>query len=74
VLIEGKIRHRDYEAQDGTKRYITEIHADSMELLGSPANQSNDNRFAGQPVNNISAPVDLAGSADDMNPKDDLPF
>lgn len=35
LLIEGKIRTREYTDNSGTKRYITEIHVDEMELLGS---------------------------------------
>lgn len=34
VYIEGKIRTRTYDAPDGTKRYATEILADSLQLLG----------------------------------------
>lgn len=35
VAIEGTLQSRSYEAQDGTRRYITEIIADSVEFLGS---------------------------------------
>lgn len=35
MLIEGKIRTREYTDNSGMKRYITEIHVDEMELLGS---------------------------------------
>lgn len=34
VYIEGKIRSRSYDDQNGMKRYITEIYADNLELLG----------------------------------------
>lgn len=34
LYIEGKIRSRSWDDQNGAKRYITEIYADSMELLG----------------------------------------
>ncbi len=34
VYIEGKLRTRTYDAPDGTKRYATEILADSLQLLG----------------------------------------
>lgn len=33
VLVEGKLQNRTYEAQDGTKKYITEILAKSIEFL-----------------------------------------
>ena len=36
VAVEGQIQKRSYTAQDNTKRYVTEIVADSVEGLGSP--------------------------------------
>ena len=33
VGVEGRIQTRNYEAQDGTKRYVTEIIADEVEFL-----------------------------------------
>ena len=39
--VEGTIQTRSYEAQDGTKRYVTEIIADSVEFLGG-AQANND--------------------------------
>ena len=43
LYIEGKIRTRSYDAQDGSKRYVTEIFADSMEMLSSKNSQNSDN-------------------------------
>ena len=38
VYIEGRIKTRKYEAKDGTERYITEIIADTLQMLdGKPA-------------------------------------
>jgi single-strand DNA-binding protein len=34
IYIEGKIRSRSWEDQNGQKRYTTEIVADNMQLLG----------------------------------------
>ena len=34
VAVEGSIQVRSYDAQDGSKRYVTEIIADSVEALG----------------------------------------
>ena len=45
VSVEGRIQTRTYDAQDGTKRYATDVIAENIELLGS----RRDN--AGQPVN-----------------------
>ena len=33
--VEGSIQYRSYDAQDGTKRYITEIVAESVEFLSA---------------------------------------
>lgn len=35
VAVEGSIQTRQYDAQDGSKRYVTEIIADRVEALGS---------------------------------------
>ena len=35
VAVEGSIQVRSYDAQDGSKRYVTEIIADSVESVGS---------------------------------------
>ena len=34
VAVEGSIQTRSYDAQDGTKRYVTEIMADNVEFIG----------------------------------------
>ena len=34
VAVEGSIQNRSYDAQDGSKRYVTEIIADSVEAVG----------------------------------------
>lgn len=35
VLIEGRIQIRSYDAQDGSKRYVTEVIAQELEFMGS---------------------------------------
>lgn len=35
VAVEGRIQTRSYDAQDGTKRYVTEILADNVTFLGA---------------------------------------
>lgn len=35
VAVEGTIQTRSYDAQDGTKRYVTEIIADNVEFLSA---------------------------------------
>lgn len=36
VAVNGSIQTRSYDAQDGSKRYVTEIIADRVEGLGDP--------------------------------------
>lgn len=40
VVVEGRIQVRSYEAQDGSKRYVTEVIAQGVEFVGS--NQGTD--------------------------------
>ena len=49
VAVEGRIQTRSYDAQDGTKRYVTEIVADNVTFLGSRggAVPSDSNNFVG---------------------------
>lgn len=35
ILAQGRIRNNSYDAQDGTKRYTTDISIDSFEFIGS---------------------------------------
>ena len=40
LYVEGNIRNRSYDDQNGVKRYVTEIFVDSMEMLTSRMPQS----------------------------------
>lgn len=60
IYIEGKIKTRQYEDRTGSKRYVTEIFVDKLELLGS--------RLAQQEASPQSALYQPE------QPKDDLPF
>ncbi|TDI70168.1 MAG: single-stranded DNA-binding protein [Bacteroidetes bacterium] len=39
VAIQGKLIHRNYEGPDGKKRYVSEIIAEEILLLGKPVTQ-----------------------------------
>ncbi len=47
IYVEGRIRSRSYTDRDGNTRYITEIQADAIQLLGrksdNPASQNGGN-------------------------------
>ncbi len=66
VFIEGRLRTRQWEDQNGQKRYATEIVADTMRLLGRrPEGQDNNNR--GSHAATASPEIDQVEG-------DDLPF
>lgn len=60
IYIEGKIKTRQYEDKTGSKRYVTEIFVDKLELLGS------------RPAQQEAGPQPEPSQPDP--PKDDLPF
>ena len=41
VYIEGRLRSRSYDDKEGIKRYVTEILADSMNLVGPKPESAN---------------------------------
>ncbi len=49
VYIEGKLRTRKWQAQDGTDRYTTEIIADKLQMLGSSQGGNSNNNWAQEP-------------------------
>ena len=50
IGVEGRIQTRSYDAEDGSKRYVTEVIADNVEFLGS----KKDNASASNYVDSIS--------------------
>lgn len=42
VYIEGKIRTKSFDDKNGQKRYITEIHADGIQMLDKRQEQTRD--------------------------------
>ena len=68
LYIEGKIRSRSYDDQNGIKRYVVEIFADNMEML-TPRSP--------QPATAPSQPAaaqQASVSAQQAGTSDDLPF
>ena len=47
VYIEGRIQTRSWEDQSGNKRYITEVVASSMQMLGGPRGESDRREDSG---------------------------
>jgi single-strand DNA-binding protein len=85
VYVEGSIRTRKYTDKDGNERQITEVRADTMQMLGSrqgmgaPSSQDDDDGASrrasppsrSQPVSKPAAAKPSTGF-DDMD--DDIPF
>jgi single-strand DNA-binding protein len=40
IMVEGKLRYRMYETKEGEKKYVTEIEARELMLMGSPKGQT----------------------------------
>jgi len=47
VYIEGRIQTRSYDDRDGNKRYITEIVADQMQMLGRAGDEGGGGSYGG---------------------------
>ena len=70
AAVVGNIQTRSYDAQDGTKRYVTEVVAEEVEFVGARAN---DNADAGADAGDVGA---QDGGATKLTPiqYDQLPF
>ncbi len=69
VYIEGRLQTRDWEGQDGVKRYRTEIVAENMTMLDSKGGGNSGGGSSSAPAK--SAP---AAPADDEIKVEDIPF
>ena len=74
LYIEGKIRTRSYDDQNGVKRYIVEIFGDNMEMLTPRSAQPGAQQpvAQSQPTASPVQPVQQAPVQDEAS--DDLPF
>ena len=78
VCVEGKLKTRSWEDENGIKKYATDIQGDSMTMLGKKRETENDQQMHTEvkiDVNQSNTPDNLATSPDDMNQDTkDLPF
>lgn len=65
IAVIGSIRTGSYDAQDGTKRYTTDVAVESFEFVGSNGQANN------QGSNNADAFSEFGGG-DDVTPADDM--
>ena len=70
LCVHGSIRTGSYDAQDGTKRYTTDINVDSFTFISGSNNQVNSEPQEKTQNNNPTPPMD------DITPLDDgdMPF
>jgi len=84
IYVEGKLRTRQWNDQDGNTKYTTEVIGENMTMLGSrsrqdgggyqaPAEKPNAAESAPKPAQSSDAAVDMSkpGNVEEM---DDLPF
>ncbi|QRX62849.1 single-stranded DNA-binding protein [Dysgonomonadaceae bacterium zrk40] len=72
LYVEGKIRSRSYDDQNGVKRYVTEVVADSLELLSRKSEeQLRENGGNGR---DFHENVETPDIPDNGSEEDDLPF
>ena len=69
--VTGSIQTRTYDAQDGTKRYVTEINAEEVELLGQSRNNSGN---GGNEQPQAQSAMQQQGFEEVDESEDSLPF
>jgi single-strand DNA-binding protein len=69
IFVEGRIKTREYEAQDGQKKRITEILADNFSMLGGRQDDSSS-----QEINKPTTPPETNAPDTSVDIADDLPF
>lgn len=72
LYIEGKIKSRSYDDQNGVKRYITEIFADNMEMLTPRVSAASSAQSSASTAAEAARNLSSVAGADTTN--DDLPF
>ena len=73
VGIEGRLQTRSYDAQDGTKRYVSEVVADNVEFLSSKRDHQDtqNSSFVDIPS---ATPIDTPSFEDGVDVSSEDPF
>ncbi len=82
VLVEGRMQVRSYDAQDGSKRYVTEVVAQDIEFMGSrPTNAPSQQQYGAAPSYQqqqppTSSPMGGAAASfgSEVPPDEEIPF
>ncbi|MDQ0204546.1 single-stranded DNA-binding protein [Pectinatus haikarae] len=73
ILVDGYLQVRNYDAQDGSKRYVTEIVANDIEFMGTrPAHSDND--YSGAPSQQPAASSPASSFGSELPPDEEIPF
>lgn len=70
TAVSGRIQTRSYDANDGSKRYVTEVVAEEVTFLGSRNDAGRSNNSYQSQDNEFGVPMDGFSEMDD----DDMPF
>lgn len=68
----GRIETRSYDAQDGTKRRVTEIIADNVEFLSRPGESGGDSSAGDEPKETKPGKAKKVSELEEID--EDLPF
>ena len=71
VLVEGRLQVRNYDAQDGSKRYVTEVIAQDIEFMGSKPTRSAEDQSTG---GGFSAGSGANSFGSEVLPDEEIPF
>ncbi len=75
ISVEGRMQVRSYDAQDGSKRYVTEVIADEVEFLDAKGSAAGEGGFqSGASQSASPAPQPAGGSFGPAIPDEDIPF
>ena len=70
IYVEGSIRTRQWQDQQGQKRFTTEIVARNIQMLGSRSDRPAEEMSATVPPSDDAVPEEFGGGG----PDDDIPF
>ncbi len=71
IYLEGQLRTRSWDGNDGTKRYTTEVVVDNFTMLGRP-NREEEKTLP--PTHDNTTSPSAKGGASELGTEDDLPF
>ena len=81
ILVEGQLQTRSYTANDGSKRYVTEVVADNVSFVESAGSGASRDRSEGTYYGGEPLPIQLPqkprvseANFEEVAAEDDLPF